>query len=70
MVSLAEVCDGFCAHIRSMPEIPVDEAADYLVVAATLLAIKSKGLLPSEEVDLDEDPFDPGEELVQQLLVV
>ncbi len=68
VVSLAEVCDGFCAHIRSMPEIPVDEAADYLVVAATLLAIKSKGLLPSEEVDLDEDPFDPGEELVQQLL--
>ena len=68
VVSLAEVCDGFCQHIRSMPEIPVDEAADYLVVAATLLAIKSKSLLPSEEVDLDEDPFDPGEELVQQLL--
>lgn len=68
VVSLAEVCDAYCQHIRSMPDIPVDEAADYLVIAASLLAIKSKSLLPSEEVDLDEDPFDPGEELVQQLL--
>lgn len=68
VVSLAEVCDGYCQYIRSMPDIPVDEAADYLVIAATLLAIKSKSLLPSEEVDMDEDPFDPGEELVQQLL--
>jgi len=68
VVSLADVCDGYCKYIRSMPDIPVDEAADYLVIAATLLAIKSKSLLPSEEVDMDEDPFDPGEELVQQLL--
>lgn len=68
VVSLAQVCDRYCHFVRSMPDIPVDEAADYLVIAATLLAIKSKSLLPSEEVDLDEDPFDPGEELVQQLL--
>lgn len=68
VVSLAEVCDAYCRHIRELPEIPVDEAADYLVIAATLLAIKSKSLLPTEEVDFDEDPFDPGEELVAQLL--
>jgi segregation and condensation protein A len=67
-VSLAEVCDAYCQFIRELPEIDVDEAADYLVIAATLLAIKSRSLLPQDELEADEDPFDPGEELVQQLL--
>ncbi|MBT3340689.1 MAG: segregation/condensation protein A [Planctomycetes bacterium] len=68
LVSLTQVCDAYCQHIRSLASIDVDEAADYLVVAATLLAIKSRSLLPTDELEGDEDPFDPGEELVQQLL--
>lgn len=69
VVSLADVCDGYCQYVRTMPEVDVDEAADYLVVAATLLAVKSRSLLPQEEVEDEEDLFDPGEELVQQLLL-
>ena len=69
VVSLADVCDAYCEFVRSMKEVDVDEAADYLVVAATLLAVKSRSLLPQEEISEDEDPFDPGEELVQQLLM-
>jgi len=68
VVALADVCDAYCKYIRNLGEVDVDEAADYLVLAATLLAIKSRSLLPQEEVEVDEDPFDPGEELVQQLL--
>ena len=68
VVSLAQVCDAYCQYIRELPVIQIDEAADYLVIAATLLTIKSKSLLPTEEVSMDEDPFDPSEELVQQLL--
>lgn len=68
LVALAEVCDAYCRHVRSLDKVDVEEAADYLVVAATLLAIKSRSLLPQEELDVEEDPFDPGEELVQQLL--
>ena len=67
-VALAEVSEAFCAHVRSLGKVNVDEAADYLVIAATLLSIKSRSLLPSEEIEMEEDPFDPGEELVQQLL--
>ena len=67
-VALAEVSEAFCSHIRSLGKVNVDEAADYLVIAATLLSIKSRSLLPSEEIEMEEDPFDPGEELVQQLL--
>ena len=68
VVSLAQVCDAYCQYIRVLSAIQIDEAADYLVIAATLLTIKSKSLLPTEEVSMDEDPFDPSEELVQQLL--
>jgi len=67
-VSLAKVCDAYCAFVRSLDKVDVDEASDYLVLAATLLAIKSRSLLPQDEIEPDEDPFDPGEELVQQLL--
>ena len=69
VVSLADVCDAYCQFVRSMDEVDVDEAADYLVVAATLLAVKSRSLLPQEEIGEEEDPFDPGEELIHQLLM-
>ncbi len=68
IVSLTQVCDAFCRHVRAMEHVDVDEAADYLVIAATLLAIKSRSLLPQEELAQEEELFDPGEELVHQLL--
>ncbi len=68
VVSLAQVCDAYCSHVRQLPVVDVDQAADFLVIAATLLAIKSRSLLPTDEIDSEEDPFDPGEELVHQLL--
>lgn len=68
VVALTDVCDAYCQHVRSLDSVDVDEAADYLVIAATLLAIKSRSLLPQEEIETEEDLFDPGEELVQQLL--
>jgi segregation and condensation protein A len=68
VVSLTQVCDAYCRHVRALQCVDVDEAADYLVIAATLLAIKSRSLLPQEEIEAEEDLFDPGAELVQQLL--
>lgn len=68
VVTLREVCDAYCRHVRELKHVDVDEAADYLVIAATLLAIKSRSLLPQEEIEAEENLFDPGEELVQQLL--
>jgi len=68
VVALTDVCDAYCQHVRGLDSVDVDEAADYLVIAATLLAIKSRSLLPQEEIETEEDLFDPGEELVQQLL--
>ncbi|WP_407061500.1 segregation and condensation protein A [Actinomadura napierensis] len=55
-VSLHKVTDDFIAHIRSHgKEWPLDQASHFLLVAATLLDLKAARLLPSGEVDDEED---------------
>ncbi len=55
-VSLHRVTDEFIAHIRSHgPEWDLDQASHFLLVAATLLDLKAARLLPSGEVDDEED---------------
>jgi segregation and condensation protein A len=67
-VSLALVADQYLAHIADLHEIPAASLADFLVIAAKLLAIKSRSLLPHVEDVEEEDEEDPGEELARQLL--
>lgn len=58
-VSLFRVTDQYISHLDQLPEIPPEELADFLVVGAKLLYIKSKHLLPllvwgdDEEEDSD-----------------
>jgi len=58
-VALATVTDEFIAHIRALEETDegwkLDQATEFLVVAATLLDLKAARLLPSGEVDDEED---------------
>jgi segregation and condensation protein A len=55
-VSLAKVTDDFIAHIRSHgKDWDLDQASHFLLVAATLLDLKAARLLPSGEVDDEED---------------
>jgi segregation and condensation protein A len=67
-VRLAEVVDAYMVHIKHLDRLDIEVAGDYLVVAATLLAIKSRSLLPREEVALDDDLLDPEDELIQRLI--
>ncbi len=53
-VSLAAVTDEYIARINNLPEIPVGETADFIALAATLLLIKSRSLLPSLILSDDE----------------
>ncbi len=46
-ISLASVADEYMARISTMEELPVGETADFVTLAATLLLIKSRSLLPS-----------------------
>ncbi len=67
-VRLAEVVDAYMAHIKGIERLDIEVAGEYLVIAATLLAIKSRSLLPREEVALDDDLLDPEDELIQRLI--
>ncbi len=53
-ISLAGVADEYMARIQAMQELPVGEAAEFISLAATLLLIKSRSLLPTLELSQDE----------------
>lgn len=53
-LSLAKVTDDFIQHVRSKADFPMEEAADFIQVAATLLLIKSKSLIPDLELSDEE----------------
>ena len=55
-VALSRVTDEFIAHIRAAgPEWDLGQATEFLVVAATLLDLKAARLLPSAEVEDEDD---------------
>lgn len=56
-IALAEVTEQFLQYIKHLQKLDPTVLADFLSIAAKLLVIKSKAILPSLEVDnLDEDP--------------
>lgn len=72
-IPMAEITSQYIEHIHAMKELELNEASEYLVMAATLLAIKSRMLLPIHEGELDDEEFeldapDPREELVARLI--
>ena len=66
-VTISLVVEGFLAYVQELEELDLEFASDFVVMAATLMAIKSRSLLPREEVELG-DELDPGDELIQQLI--
>ena len=57
-VALAKITDQYVDHLEKLPEIPVEELSDFLVVAAKLLYIKSRMLLPLLHWDQEEEEGD------------
>ena len=53
-ISLAKVTDDFIAHIKQFDNLPMGESAHFILVASTLLLIKSKSLLPTLQLTEDE----------------
>ena len=53
-VSLAEVTDAYLVHVEHLPQMPLAETAQFILTASTLLLIKSRTLLPTLELTVDE----------------
>jgi len=67
-IPLAQVTVQYLGYIEQIRERNLELAADYLLMAAMLIEIKSRMLLPSKKVDSGEEPADPRAELVRRLL--
>ncbi len=67
-VSLAQVTNQYLEYLAQMSERDPDSLADFLVVAAKLLLIKSRVLLPQPPAALPPEEEDIGEDLVRQLI--
>ena len=68
-IPIARITDEYLKYIRLMKTLDISVAGDFLVMAATLIEIKSKMLLPKEISDeAEEEMEDPREALVRQLL--
>jgi segregation and condensation protein A len=68
-IPMARIAEQFLEHLQALQSIDVEWAGDFLVMAATLMEIKSKLLLPRAEIEAESNPLeDPRRELVKQLI--
>ncbi len=67
-IPIARITQQYLQYIEIMRLLDLDVAGDFLVMAATLMRIKAKMLLPLPSAKEEEDEGDPREELVQRLL--
>lgn len=67
-IPVREITDQYMTYIHTMQELHLDIASEYLVMAATLLQMKSKLLLPIEEVDFEEEMLDFEEDQRDELM--
>ena len=68
-IPIATITEQYLAYLEMMRELSLDVAGEFLVMAATLVQIKSRMLLPPDETDSDEEEGgDPRDELVRRLL--
>lgn len=67
-IPIALITKQYLEYIKLMKELNLEVAGEFLVMAATLIHIKSRMLLPIEEIADTEEPEDPRYELVQRLL--
>ncbi len=69
-IPIAELTEQYLVYLAAMEEFNIDVASDFLVMAATLLQIKSRLLLPKapKVIAEEETELDPRHELVNRLL--
>ncbi len=66
-IALAQVTEQFLSYVRNLEEVDPTTLSDYLAIAAKLLVIKSKAILPSLEIEPEEE--EAGVPLETQLLL-
>ncbi|MGK7394821.1 MAG: segregation and condensation protein A [Candidatus Cyclobacteriaceae bacterium M3_2C_046] len=67
-IPISQITNDFLDYIHRLEEMNIEVASEFILVAATLMRIKAKLLLPRPSLDEEGNEIDPREELVQHLL--
>jgi len=67
-IPIALVTEQYLEYIRIMKALDLTVAGEFLVMAATLMYIKSRMLLPAQSEEVEEEGEDPRAELIQRLV--
>ncbi len=67
-IPIARITGQYLDYLHKLEQLDIDVSADFIYMAATLIYIKSKMLLPPDPLAGPEDQMDPREELVHRLL--
>ena len=66
-VSVAPILADFLKHLAVLQQLDLHDIGDFVVMASTLMEIKSRELLPNESVEIEEE-LDPRDDLIRRLL--
>jgi segregation and condensation protein A len=67
-IPIATITNDFLDYLRQMQSMNIELASEFILVAATLMRIKSKLLLPRYQVDEEGNEIDPRKDLIEQLI--
>lgn len=66
-VSIAPILERYLDNLKVLQQLDLQDIGDFVVMASTLMEIKSRELLPNETVELEEE-LDPRDDLIRRLL--
>jgi segregation and condensation protein A len=67
-IPIARISKDFLEYLHQLDELNIEVASEFILVAATLMRIKSKMLLPRPQLDEQGNEIDPRDELVKHLM--
>lgn len=67
-IAIAKITDDFLAYIQAMTALNIELASEFIFIAATLMRLKAKTLLPRPEQDDEGNEIDNREDLIKKLI--
>jgi len=67
-IQITKITNDFLEYINTMKTLDIEIASEFILVAATLMRIKARMLLPRKELDEEGNEIDPREDLIKRLL--
>ena len=67
-IPISQITNDFLEYLHRLEEMNIEVASEFILVAATLMRIKAKMLLPRPDLDEEGNEIDPREELIKHLL--